>query len=222
MIDKAEIPAPINDLTCPRDIFFNNFNNCVSDSANLVLSDSTLAELEGIHKSLDSISGALLTINSFSLSDMLLPLVGAVVGAFAAYVFNIFHWRYTRELDNRSAVVNSLREQVAALEIEAISYWIDKTDASNLKEMKLCSIKIKTCFPTMVRHLALIEDKVSGSAHEKVVSSVKDMLSELYDLVTSGDFESHGRESDDAKASKAARLCGKIQGQLSLLAFKTR
>lgn len=140
------------------------------------------------------------------MNAILLSIISSFSGAFAAYIFNFFHWRM---VNKNQSVIESGKVLFMYLEkIEKIStlYWSkdsDNLDEAKLKK-KLEEIELKSLLKITN---SLITDFTSISAEKLLPSeSIKlhSFLDKSFDLITGGEFESANKKADFNKCAQIA------------------
>lgn len=116
-------------------------------------------------------------------------LLGAVVGAFSAFVFNLLLWWISRKAAKKDATQQILLDTLELALEEAIEYWSGSQSLSESKKL-LSEAKLKL----LVKAQITLIDNFTNSFSKKLLASNKVTLenfkSEAYELVTGGSFES--------------------------------
>ncbi|MDN7137894.1 hypothetical protein J6J34_06710 [Pseudidiomarina sp. 1ASP75-14] len=116
-------------------------------------------------------------------------LLGAIVGAFSAFVFNLLLWFISRKAAKKDATQQILLETLEPALEEAIEYWSGSFSGNQAKKL-LSEAKLKL----LVKAQTTLIDNFTNSFSKKLLTSNKVTLenfkSEAFELVTGGSFES--------------------------------
>lgn len=169
-----------------------------------------------IAESLANIEKSLLSIASSSpgWNDFLSWIVPAFAGAFAAYLFNYFHWQMVEKRQVKSNLSTALCDCIKELEDASVKYWLTASDSNSQIESKQIEISIKSQLTIMRAHISRLGKSDNES---ETVSTLDEFSDEIYDLITGGEFESTSRPESPNIASKISKKCTKARALLSEL-----
>ncbi len=144
----------------------------------------------------------------------------ALVGALSAFLFNHIHWRVVRKINNSYSTGAELVELIQELELEALKYWVSSYDRNTKEEISISEIKIKSIIRQInTQTMTLIE-----IINNRKIKAKKDQIyifpSEIYDLVTGGDFESKSRKSSKRRAMRIAKRCSDARANISSIIIR--
>lgn len=130
------------------------------------------------------------------MSEFISAIISATVGAFSASAFNYFHWKMVEKKHKESEYLAILSKVIAELEDLSLEYWIK--DANDEDSKNEAYLKSKLWF--LQKYTRLKKDK-----------ELNDFVSEMYDLITGGDFETKNRKASNAKAIKISKKFSDIK-----------
>ena len=139
--------------------------------------------------------------------------IAAILGAFSAFLFNHFHWRYTKSSSLKEQYALAIISEVNDLRETCMTYWSsgneNSGEANSLNEStrKCYEVKIKSLYRSVVMHStdysSTFYKKDNLSSFE---SGLYRRLEVLFEAVTGGDFEKATRASNNIRASNASAL----------------
>jgi hypothetical protein len=139
----------------------------------------------------------------------------AILGALSAFLFNYFHWRIVRKTDKLYNVGSELKDLIKDLEDEALRYWVSSYASSRKEDVSISEISIKS----MIRQVELQTKTLIELSGEKKLNSKKEKIenfpSEIFDLITGGDFESKSRVPSNVTAMKVAKKCSDARANIA-------
>lgn len=124
-------------------------------------------------------------------------------GAFAAYLFNKFHWKQTEHLRKAELILKHIADNVDRIESLTIQYWLSE-DSTRSPENKKNEIQIKSLFRTQTRLIKTIQTHQDKKTAK--LDSLSEIHEELFELATGDQFESRTRTSSPSKCNKISRL----------------
>lgn len=154
-------------------------------------------------------------LNSVELQDnMIVSITAAIVGAFSAYLFNFFHWRKETKLIKKNELLKSAYNHILEMENISIDYWTVDTASANKNVITKQEIKIKCLIRILIKYPRLFPNSFDKKDFEN-------MVDDLYELCTGGDFESSKRKKCDKTALNISLLCAEIRLNLTKIIFNT-
>lgn len=144
--------------------------------------------------------------------------VGALIGAFAAFVFNYINWIIDRRHRRIESLAVGLSNLICDIEDESITYWIQDANQMSEIERKKSEIIIKS----KALSIRVQSDNFCDAFFRKKSKRLESFAAvsmkfndDLYELATGGDFESATRLAEPATASKISNICNAFLGQIS-------
>jgi len=159
------------------------------------------------------------TITTTSTSSVLEPAIVVIIGAFTAYLFNLFHWRM---VENRKSITNisdGLIQLILRLEDVSVNYWLScYAGGDNEIERQVSEIKIKSDLLLIAKFSKTLLNKTTPRNNISIGEDLENQISILFDLATGGEFESKTRLPSKSNASKISTACVKLRFQIAELA----
>jgi hypothetical protein len=141
---------------------------------------------------------------------IIIVIVGAIVGAASAFIFNLFHWRIVEKRHAITAIGNALIEIISHLEESAIDYWLC-ADISNLKKLE---ISIKSYNKVNRKLISELNSKISNNVYTSTKVKLTNFGNEIFDLTTGGDFETEALKNEPVKAAKISLMCSSTKADI--------
>jgi len=157
-----------------------------------------------------SITDTIHNASGISLGTALLSIFIVIIGAFSAYLFNHLHWRNVKKNDKINSGTGNLVTLLEKLELIAIEYWLKEYSEESNIEIESSEIQIKSILKLIVKQTNLTLNLAKNGTLD-INHPLMRQVEELFDLITGGDFESHGRERSKIKATKISNLCTETQ-----------
>lgn len=179
--------------------------NCsVATEGNQLVAD----QLKTITQTLQAAEGSTLYV------ALIVGVVSAFAGAFAAFLFSYAQWRITQKREALIAGAKEMLSLVADLEDLATRYWL--CAACNLEDSELHTweLKIKNLSKLIARYSSRLKGLPASNDTREITSRIDVLVSQLYDLATGEDFESPARIPSKPIASRIAGRCAEIRGAL--------
>jgi hypothetical protein len=180
--------------------------------------DALSNDVSDVSGSIDRLTATLPTLlESASSSTFTQAAIVAFVGAFSAYLFNLFHWRMVEKKLKVSRIGLALDMLVKELESTAVDYWTQDFKEENHQQIHTAEIAIKSKIRLISRYIRLITPKLNTNKTTSTKQKLEDFGLEIFDLVTGDEFESKARKSSKPKAMKIAIRCSDIRALISAL-----
>ncbi|MEH8110183.1 hypothetical protein ACEUC8_12445 [Aeromonas veronii] len=162
---------------------------------------STFYSLERINSTVSSIPDG-----SYPLT-ILSAVLGALVAAIAAFLFNIAYWRKLNKENFKSHYANICLEHLTTFEKAALQYWISNKTNENAQEMQLLEVKIRSTFIVLKSSLDNLSNVVVDPADK---ASISTFTTTIFDVATGGNFESSVKKTERNTCLKISKECSKI------------
>ena len=146
------------------------------------------------------------------IEPLVIGLVIAFSGAFAAYCFNRIHWKLTEQEKARVHYFSSLHSLISQLEDLGLRYWLKDAGFDSEEELE---IRIKSIHRTLTSRSKVFSCFKPDTSKEK---RIKKFCSDIYDTITGDEFESSSRRRSKSKANSIARQCTTIKSMINELA----
>jgi hypothetical protein len=140
-------------------------------------------------------------------------IIASIVGAFSAFIFNIFHWQIVDKRNNLTSLGKLVDSTIQELEAKAVKYWV-ASEAIQLEDKKSLEIEIKSYCLLNNKLIIEFNAKISDKASISTMHSLNSFKDDIYDLVTGGEFESVSRVSEPRKAGKISKMCTKARSEV--------
>lgn len=144
-------------------------------------------------------------------------IVAAMVGAFAAYLFNLFHWKYAKKFEMKEKLANLVRQKLEIYGDICGQYWLCGNENSfgnvvySKDEREKIEADIKNKYRVLVKFACeYFGVNYSGYRREKKEKYAYRILGDLFDISTGGEFEQNDRKANKRKASQISELCTEI------------
>lgn len=142
---------------------------------------------------------------------------GGLIGAIAAYCFNLFHWKTTekiRKIENLCEEINKVTEK---LEQDTIQYWLSPPPQNDAEAIiaKQLEISIKSLMRTQVFLTQKLSDFIQDNKKQITLAKAKTLNNRLFELSTGEDFESKARKARPSRCNNISRACADIRFNLS-------
>jgi hypothetical protein len=179
--------------------------------------DAISNQLIGLSSSLDQHGQAVKdAIHATSNTPWTSIVLGAVLGALSAFLFNLLNLAIVRRRNKRESLAKGIIETIILLEDEAIGYWLQSAAEMSAVDRRKSEIMIKAKFksiPSQTRKLyaAMFKTKKNKIIIHKCLTA----LESLYDEATGGDFETNDRRASSSKASKITTICNELISTLT-------
>lgn len=139
--------------------------------------------------------------------------IAAILGAFSAFIFNHFHWRYAKTSSLKEQYALAIISEVNDLRETCTAYWSsgneNSGESNSLDEStrKCYEVKIKALYKSVVMHSTNYSSTFYRNDQlTNFEAALYRKLDELFEAVTGGDFEEADRSSNYIRASKASSL----------------
>ena len=188
------------------------------------LADNITALSSELGDSIDNLTTTLSSLlepaNSLTFTQFIFAIFVAFIGAFSAYLFNLFHWSMVEKKQKVSRSSLALSLLIKDLETTAVDYWIQGFKEKKHKKIHAAEISIKSKIRLVSKYIVLITPELNTQKTEYIKQKLEEFMLEIFDLVTGDEFESKTREPSKYKATKIAIRCSDIRAVISALDFK--
>lgn len=138
------------------------------------------------------------------------------IGAFSAYLFNLFHWKRVEKIRLQEQKISSILKILEQVRVTAIKYWSSSyTDDEATKIQDEALIKILLLFQN--RQLLDFCSNYQDSMMTSELHLILGFSSEIFDLITGEDFESKSKPIDHMKCKSIASKYYKVEVIFRLL-----
>ncbi len=135
----------------------------------------------------------------------------AISGALSAYLFNLLHWKIVEKKRKVSQISGELNTLIERLESMAVKYWIQDYSNQNKEENNIIEVTLKSKL-RLINHLIKASRPTLDKCNRKSINNnLKKFQSEIFELVTAGEFESINRKASKARAMKISYTCSDIR-----------
>lgn len=143
-------------------------------------------------------------------------LASGVVGALAAYLFNLFHWKTTEKLRKLELISQSIIDNTIKIEGTAIDYWLSRSAQNEQEKLRLkhLEITIKSLLLTQNSSITKLISISRSKQQSEIAEIIKKMNNRLYDLATGEEFESALKPSRPSKCNRISKACAEIRFKL--------
>ncbi len=214
--DIAEQPiVKDTEFTCVVDA-----NEIVSiDNSELVNAIALLGDrVAGAMASLENTTSVLIKEPSWvSTADLLFPLFVAFIGAFSAYLFNLFHWETVKKKEKISSIGNALFVLIDEFESMSIYYWNESWCAEKRDEISTKEIQMKSKVFLMSKYIDLVTSQLKRKGSNELVKNLNSFRSEIFDVATGDGFETVTRVASKSKAMCISKMCAEIKIIISMI-----
>lgn len=203
-------------------VLLNSKKPAVSENSNLDLAENITALNENLSASIDQLTTTLSSLlepaGSFTSTQLIFAIFIAFIGAFSAYLFNLFHWSMVEKKKKISNMGLSLDFLIKDLESIAVDYWVQDFEKKSLKKMHASEISIKSNIRLISKYIVLLIPKLN-TKDTAIKQKFNEFSLEIFDIATGDDFESKNRKASKSKAAKIAFRCSDIRALISTLEF---
>ena len=143
--------------------------------------------------------------------------VSAVAGAFAAYMFSRLQWKIAQRQSALSEGATELLSLITQLENMVVEFWL--VDAVSLTApIRIGNqLKIKSLLMLIIRYSNGLQSVKMTKSHTVSAARLEELVSNLYDLATGGDFESLRRQASRETAAKLTTQCAEAKSSVHKL-----
>jgi hypothetical protein len=139
----------------------------------------------------------------------------AIIGAFSAYIFNLFHWQIARKFDRRAQYLYAIKSKIDQFDELCTKYWITSNEGSNsnnkLDEItrKTYELQIKSWYKSLISHINSYITFTYKNEQERVrkEKDINTLLENIFDQSSGGDFEQKHRTEEPKRCSQINTLC---------------
>lgn len=144
-----------------------------------------------------------------------------LVGAAAAYAFNLFHWHSTEKIRKIESLCNSIASITEKIEENSIRYWLTPPPSNDVEaaSSKQLEISIKSLLRTQSSLTDKLSNIASKKSHKPILAQAKKLNGRLFDLSTGDEFESKSRKVRPNKCNNISRACAEIRFNLADLSI---
>ena len=135
----------------------------------------------------------------------------AISGALSAYLFNLLHWKIVEKKRKVSQISGELNTLIERLESMAVKYWIQDYSNQNKEENNTIEITLKSKLRLIYHVIKASYPLLSTQKHKSNGLDIINFHSEIFELVTAGEFESTNRKASKARAMKISYRCSDIR-----------
>ncbi|MDI1301869.1 MAG: hypothetical protein PSX71_08195 [bacterium] len=128
--------------------------------------------------------------NSSSYKPFFIAASGALAGAISGYLSNFFHWKRTEKERKISDIIDQIDRLLDNLEKEAISYWLMNFSEDKSADLYSLEIQIKADLRLLTMYSKLLKLFLKKEKSINLHSALTEIISQLYDAITGGSFES--------------------------------
>lgn len=134
-------------------------------------------------------------------------LASGFVGALAAYLFNLFHWKTTERLRKLELVSQSIIDNTVKIEHAAVEYWLSGSGQNEQEKLRLkhLEITIKSLLLNQNSSTSKLISICRIRKQAEIAESIKKMNNRLYDLATGEEFESAQKPSRPSKCNRITK-----------------
>ncbi len=143
-----------------------------------------------------------------------LGIIVTLVGAFSAYLFNMFHWRMVHKTQQESLVYTALLELIKEIEEIAVDYWLRSYSKGKKADINGDEVRIKSRLRLMSRYVKEISSMSKSRRLESRREKVSEVAVDIFELITGDDFESASRKASRIKATQISYKCADIKATI--------
>lgn len=145
---------------------------------------------------------------------IILLIIGAVVAALTASIFNLLNWRIINRNEKRSVMGKLLVDQIDLFEKISIEYWMQPYE--KIKDFDLCCMeaRIKSLHSSVRANSKIYSLLLPKSLQTIIRTRFNDFEEKSFDVATGDDFESKKRKASKDKANQMLVLCHVIRSSL--------
>jgi len=136
---------------------------------------------------------------------MLEAIIGGIVGAFSAFLFNVIQWRMNLVDTRIQSLASMCVDNIDKLELCSRQYWANGITDKDTKKSLEIEIKSRTLLNQ--RFVSELMFKIAAEQKSSDVIKVNDLCGSIFDQATSGSFESSQHTVDVVCASKVSKMC---------------
>jgi len=163
--------------------------------------------IDNLHNSIDLLNSALVShVNSSYELKSFIPIISVTIGALLGYFFNRFHWSWTEKKKKETESFAKLFTLISELETLSVDYWTKDHDEDDEKNEVYIKSKIRLL--TKYTRAITTQDK-------SIKNEIENFVSDIFDLVTGGDFESKNRKASKTTAITISYKCADINANVS-------
>lgn len=142
---------------------------------------------------------------------ILLLILGAIIAAITAFVFNWLNWRIINKNDNRSVLGRTLVDLVDRFENISIEYWMQPYKAGNDPALSCMEATIKSTLTSIRSSSKIFESKLPTKFQKEIGVKFKAFEEQSFDVATGDNFASKDRVASKENATKILILCNSIR-----------
>jgi hypothetical protein len=216
---------------CEDVVDITAINNLVT-SPDLEVCTAIASSNESVNKEIallsENISDAVMRLSE-TISSLHAPSIGitseqvyfavfiAFIGAFSAYLFNLFHWNMVNKKQRKDGISITLSVLVGELESISVTYWLNDYDKECKQKIHATEIAIKSKIRLIVRYIGILSAELNSKKLESKIKELDDFRFDIFELVTGDEFESASRIASKAKAIKISNRCSDVKAMISSL-----
>jgi hypothetical protein len=188
------------------DVFsFSQLNND-SQAIHDLIKENILAN-DNLHTSIDLLNSALVSHanSSYGLKSFI-PIISVIIGALLGYFFNRSHWSWTEKKKKETESFTKLFTLISELETLSVDYWTKDHNEDDEKN----EVYIKSKIRLLTKYTRAINTK-----DKSIKNEIDNFVSDIFDLVTGGDFESKNRKASKTTAISISYKCADINANVS-------
>lgn len=205
MIEDKDAVAPAFSSRFDDVLSFSRLNDGCQ-AIHDVIKEHNLA-IDHLHTSIDLLNSALvLHANSSYGLKSFIPVFSVVIGALLGYFFNRFHWSWTEKKKKTTESFSKIVTLISELETLSVDYWTK--DHGEDDEKNEVYIKSK------IRLLTKYTRAINTNDHS-IKNEIDNFVSDIFDLVTGGDFESKNRKASKTTAISISYKCADMNANVS-------
>jgi len=195
--------SPMFEYACT----FSSLQLCNACPEYSALINENILTNEKLRVSIDLLNATLLRQeNNINVFTPYIPIIAVIIGSIAAYFFTRYHWSFSEKKKIEADHLGKISTLISDIEKISIGYWIEAHNKDDVEN----EIYIKSKIKLLAKYVKNI-----GKEQESKKNDLNDFASNLYDLVTGDDFESHNRMASKNKAGLIAFLCADILANIS-------
>lgn len=154
----------------------------------------------------EQIENVINAMSSIPSGSYYLAIISGISAALAAFLFNYFNWRYLKKINRIAHFSNICISILNSFEDASLNYWLNEKNSSNKLDMEKLEIHISSTFRTLRRTTDVFCESLNLNDKSDSIK-IKNIIKELFDASTGGEFEAISRHSSKSVATSTTILC---------------
>ena len=223
--DSGIEPEIVEETLLSQSAIVNPTEESVIVEHSLTLADSEFpsnGQLENIIESgFSNISTSIeMAANISSNAGVTTVIYSALVAAFAAFIFNYFHWRIVARNERHSIVGNLLLSQIEDIEKISVEYWLQPYNGNNSTDLACMESTIKSLHGAIRISVSIYIKKIPRQSQKELEKQLDKFVGKLFDVATGGDFQTKSHSASRVRANQLLALCNNIKSKLAVVIFE--